>query len=211
MTAAVAPDGGSPALRRRGPGRPRDPVDTKGAIVAAARAEFARHGYDKTTIRGIARSAGVDPALVYHYFGSKQNVLVAVLDLPVNPAEVVSGLLEAGLDQIGERLVRLLLSIWDDPDGRTRFLAVIRTAMTNDAVADVMREFFAREVLAKIIKEIGAPDPELRASLAFSHVMGMAMARYVLRLEPLASASPDEIARLLGPTLERYLLPGPPA
>jgi|SRR5262245_44765341 len=207
MTAAAEPDG--TPTRRRGPGRPRDAVDTKGAILAAARTEFARHGYDKTTVRGIARSAGVDPALVYHYFGSKEDVLVAVLDLPVNPAEVVSGLLADGLDRIGERLVRFLLSIWDAPDGRTRFLAVIRTAVTNESVADVMREFFTREVLAKISKEIGAPDAELRASLAFSHVMGMAIARYVIKVEPLASAAPDAIATMLGPVVERYLLPDP--
>lgn len=205
MTAERAPDGG-PA-RRRGPGRPRDPVDTRGAILAAASAEFARHGYDKTTIRGVARSAGVDPALVYHYFGNKQGMLVAVLDLPLNPAEAVSGLLRDGLDGIGERLVRFLLSVWDSPEGRLRFLALIRTAVTNDAVADLMRDFFTREVLAQISKQIQAPDPDLRAGLAFSHVMGMAVARYVIRVEPLASASPEAIARLLGPIVERYLLP----
>ena len=208
MTAARASDG-APA-RRRGPGRPRDSVDTRGAILAAASAEFARHGYDKTTIRGIARSAGVDPALVYHYFDSKENVLVAVLDLPLNPAAAVADLVKGGLDGLGERLVRFLLSVWDSPDGRDRFQALIRTAVTNDTVAELMRGFFTREVLAKISKEIGAPDPDLRAALAFSHVMGMAMARYVLRVEPLASASPDAIARLLGATVERYLLPDPP-
>ncbi|MCI0689600.1 MAG: TetR family transcriptional regulator [Sporichthyaceae bacterium] len=209
MTADPSRRPSSPPNRRRGPGRPRGGSDTRGAILEAASTEFASHGYDKTTVRGIARAAGVDPALVYHYFGSKEQVLVAVLDLPLNPAEAVAGLLREGMDGIGERLVRFLLSVWDSPAGRTRFLALIRSALTNDAVADLMREFFTREVLSKISKAVQAPEPELRASLAFSHVMGMAVARYVLRVEPLASASADEIARLVGPIIERYLIPSP--
>lgn len=190
---------------RRGPGRPRDPVDTRGAILAAASAEFAKHGYDKTTVRGIARVAGVDPALVYHYFDGKEQVLVAVLDLPLNPAEVVADLVRDGLDGIGERLVRSLLAVGDSPEGGPRFQAVIRTAVTNEPVAALLRGFFTREVLGQISRQIPGPDSRLRASVAFSHVMGMAMARYVLRIEPLASAPPDAIARLVGPVIETYL------
>lgn len=196
--------------RRRGPGRPRhDEADegpgTQERIRLAARSEFAARGYDKTSVRGIAKAAGVDPALVHHYFGSKDDLFAAAIEVSMEPALVIPAILGAGPDGIGERLARFFLGVWENPATRAPLLAVIRSALTHEAAAAVLRRLVLRRLLERIAAELDVPDPTFRAELAASHMVGIAILRYVLQVEPLASADPEDIIRLVAPTLQRYL------
>jgi len=177
---------------------------TEAKILAAARASFAKVGYDGGTIRAIAAEAGVDPALVLHYFRSKEGVFRAAVAFPVDPAQFVPQLLAPGLDGLGERLVHFFLETWDSPAGRP-LLALIRSVVASEEAAALLREFIAHEVLGRLATAIEADQPRLRASLAASTLIGMAMLRYIIKLEPLASAKPEVIAVWLGPTVQRYL------
>jgi AcrR family transcriptional regulator len=189
--------------RRRG----RRPAgeDRRGDILAAARDEFARRGFDGTTLRGIARAAGVDPRLVHHYFDGKDDVFTAAFEIPVRPQDVVEPMVAAGPDGIGERLIRLFLSVWDNPPGRQRIVALLSASLTSEAGARMLREFLTHEVLGRIVARLGTDDPELRASLAASQMMGVVVARYVVAIEPLASLEPDDVVELVGPVLQAYL------
>ena len=172
-------------------------------ILAAARTSFARSGYDATTIRGIAAAAGVDPALVRHYFGSKEHLFVVALEFPVDPSEFVLRLLAPGIDGLGERIAAFFLEAWDTPSGRP-FLALLRSVASNDQAAEALRQFVTREVLGRVAATLVLDRPQLRAALAASHLIGLAMTRYVVRIEPIASASRSELARAVGPSIQRY-------
>jgi AcrR family transcriptional regulator len=186
-------------------GRRPGPTRTRGAILDAARNAFAARGYDAVSVRAVAREAGVDPALVHRFFGSKEQLFVAALELPVAPGALVAALLAGGVEGVGERLVRTLLTLWDSPGGFAPFLALVRGAVDNEAAATMLREFVTREVLGRIAS-VAAPDrPEMRASLAGSQVVGLAMARYIVRVPPLAGADREEIVAAVGPTVQRYL------
>ena len=173
-------------------------------ILAAAREQFAAAGWDATTIRGIATTAGVDPALVMHYFGSKEGIFRAALEFPIDPAEMVPQLLAPGLDGLGGRMVRFFIRVWDSPEGRP-LLGVIRSAVASEQAAQLLREFVSREVLGRLAEALEVDQPRLRASLAGSQLVGLAMLRYVVKLEPVASASGEQLAAWVGPTLQRYL------
>ncbi|MGW6306015.1 TetR/AcrR family transcriptional regulator [Streptomyces niveus] len=196
------------APRRRG--RPaRSDTDTgpgaRERILEAARTEFAERGYDKTSVRGIAKVAGVDPALVHHYFGTKEEVFGAAIEVSFEPALVIPTLLTGGTDGIGERLARYFIGVWENPVSRAPLLAIVRSALTNDAAAAMLRKFVLRRLLERIAVELDVPDPTLRAELAASHMIGIALLRYVIKAEPLASVETEEIVRLVAPTLQRYL------
>jgi AcrR family transcriptional regulator len=206
----VAPDEVPDAGKRRG----RRPAgeDRRGDILAAARDEFGARGFDATTIRGVARAAGVDPRLVHHYFDGKDALFVAAFELPARPQQLLETVLGPDADDIGPRLVRLFLTVWDSAEGRQRIVALLSAASASEAGARMLREFLAREVFARIVARLGSEDPELRAALAASQMMGLAVARYVVRLEPLASADPDLVVGLLGPAIQHYLTgPLPPS
>ncbi|MER5779213.1 TetR family transcriptional regulator [Streptomyces sp. NPDC002039] len=195
---------------RRGPGRPRqdeadDGPGTQERIRLAARSEFAARGYDKTSVRGIAKAAGVDPSLVHHYFGSKDDLFAAAIEVSMEPALVVPQIVGSGPDGIGERLARYFLGIWENPATRAPLLAVIRSALTHEAAAAVLRRLILRRVLERVAADLDVPDPTFRAELAASHMIGIAILRYVVQIEPLASADPEEIIVLVAPTLQRYL------
>jgi len=189
--------------RRRG----RRPAgeDTRAAIVAAARAEFAARGFDGTTLRGIARVAGVDPRLVHHYFEGKEDVFVAAFDFPARPQDLAAQVLGPGLDGIGERLVRFFFSVWDSPAGRQTILGLVRSAATSEQAASLLRDFVTRALLARVAAALPGDDPELRVTLAASQMIGVAFLRYVVRVEPLASADLEDLVPMLGATVERYL------
>lgn len=178
--------------------------ETREQIVAAARRQFGAHGYDGATMRGIAGDAGVDVALVSYYFGSKAGVFVAALSLPVNPADVIDGLLAGPREDLGVRLVRQLLAVWDNPATGSPLIGVLRSATSH---GEMLRDFLQTQILRRLATAIDAPDAELRAGAAATQVLGLVFARYVLRVEPLASAGHDELAELIGPTLQRYLVP----
>lgn len=208
--AAEPPQPPKPVRRRRGPGRPRqdeadDGPGTQERIRLAARSEFAARGYDKTSVRGIAKAAGVDPALVHHYFGSKDELFATAIELSMEPALVVPAVLGEGPDGIGERLARYFLGIWENPVTRAPLLAVIRSALTHEAAAKVLRGLVLRHVLERVAADLDVPEPTFRAELAASHMVGIAILRYVVQVEPLASADPEEIIALVAPTLQRYL------
>ena len=177
---------------------------TREKILAAARSHFGEVGYDGGTVRGIATASGVDPALVLHYFGSKEGVFRAAMDFPIDPAEFIPRLLAPGLDGLGERLTRFFVDTWDSPVGQP-LLGLIRSVVGSESAAALMREFISREVLARIAKALEVDQPQLRASLAASSLIGVAMLRYVVKVEPLASAPSDQVAAWIGPAVQRYL------
>jgi AcrR family transcriptional regulator len=203
MTASAEPANGGEGPRRRG----RRPAgeDRRGDILVAAREEFATKGFDGTTLRGIARAAGVDPRLVHHYFDGKDAVFTAAFEIPVRPQDVIEPVLAPGPEGIGERLVRLFLSVWDSPPGRQRIVALLSASLTSEAGARMLREFLASEVFGRIVARLDTDDAELRGSLAVSQMMGLVVARYMVGFEPLASLPAEDVVALIAPTLQAYL------
>jgi AcrR family transcriptional regulator len=175
-------------------------------VLAAAQAMFAERGFDGATIRGIATAAGVDPALVHHYFGSKDKLFLAAVDAPADPDELLPDVLTVHRDVLGAAVLRMVLRVWDGPS-RPAGLALIRSAVSNEWTAKLLREFLISKVLRRVVSTLGFDPDEraARASLVASQIIGLVMARYVLRLEPLASASPDAVVAAIGPTVQRYL------
>ncbi len=193
--------------RGRRPGQP----DTRETILAAARTVFGERGFDRATVRAIAAAAGVDPALVHHYFGAKDELFVAALRVPVNPARVLPRLLAGGLEGFGTRLVATFLSVWDGPAGPAA-VALLGSALSHEQSRRLFREFLTSQILRRALRELDRPESELRGSLIASQLMGLAMARYVVRVEPLASLPAARVVALIGPTIQRYLtadLPDP--
>jgi AcrR family transcriptional regulator len=184
--------------------RPGNP-DTRATILAAAAREFAAHGFDRVSMRGIAKAAGVDPALVHHYFGSKDDVLLATLDVPFDPRVVIPALTSGGGAGLGMRLAGQFVAIWDDTDHQQRLVAMLRASLTSDVAADLLRNALVRMIFTPVSEVIDAPDAQLRSQYVASQLVGLAMARYVLRFEPLASASAQEVVARIGPTLQRYI------
>ncbi|MEV4574934.1 TetR family transcriptional regulator [Nonomuraea jabiensis] len=187
---------------RKRPGRRPGSADTRGEILAAARKVFAEKGFDKATVRGIAREANVDPALVHHYFETKEGMFAAAMRLPFSPENIVKVLVEGPREEVGERLVRMLLQVTASPETREPMLALIRSAMTNEQAVTMVREFFTNALLFQVADRMQVPH--LRIEAAFAQMFGIVMARYVIRLEPLASAGHDELVEVLAPTIQRY-------
>ncbi len=175
-------------------------------IAHSAREAFGELGFDAATIRGIATRAGVDPALVHHYFGSKQRLFLTVMSLPFDAATLQAQLLGPGRDGVGERLVRFFLGLWDEQPGvRPILTGLVRSAMTEPDAAVLLREFLGRQGLFRLVAAIAPDQPDFRAVLVGSHLIGLAMARYIVGLEPLASADSEQVVAAIGPTIERYL------
>jgi AcrR family transcriptional regulator len=220
---------GAPGRSRR-PGRPRrsgrrgGDSGTREAILAAALARFGELGYDRTTIRGIAADAGVDAALVHHFYGTKDQLFVAAMRLPLNPRDLVEAALagdagpagQAGAagqagpagEGRGEHIIRTVLSAWDIAEMRAAFFGLLRSATTSPQAAAMLREFATDAILGRIAEvagRTGGGDAEYRAALVASQVLGLALTRYVLELGALSSASTDQLAAAIGPTLDRYL------
>jgi AcrR family transcriptional regulator len=185
----------------RRPGR----SGTRDAILVAARESFTASGYDQASIRDIARRAGVDPALVHHYFGTKQELFAEAVELPVDLVAVVEAFVRGDRDRIGERIVGLMLSVWDSRTDRSPLIALIRSAVTSENAARMLREFMVSVLFVRLAEALRAPDAPLRASLAASQMMGLLIARYVVRVEPLASASAAQLVAAIGPNIQRYL------
>jgi AcrR family transcriptional regulator len=190
--------------------RPGD-SGTRDAIRAAASRLFAEQGYDRTSMRAIAAEAGVDPKLVAHFFGSKQQLFVSVVELPFDPAVVVPAVFAGDREGIGERVARFIVGVLEDPDGRRRLTGLVRAAASEPEAARMVRELLGREVFARIVEALEVDDADVRASLVGSQVVGLAMARYIVGIEPLASLPPDAVVAAVAPNLQRYLVgPLPP-
>jgi AcrR family transcriptional regulator len=195
-------DAAQPATRA---GRRRGNPDTRATILAAAETEFAQKGFDRASVRGIAKVAGVDPALVYHYFGSKDDVLLASLDVPFDPREVIPALTLAGRAGLGHRIAAQFVSIWDVEANQTRLVAMVRASMSSTAAQDLLRSGLVAMILRPISDVIATPDAIVRSQYVASQLIGLVMTRYVLRLEPLASASANDVVARIAPTLQRYI------
>jgi AcrR family transcriptional regulator len=236
---------------RRAAGRRAGESGTREAILEAARSRFADHGYDGATIRSIAADAGVDPALVHHFFGNKERLFAAAMRLPIVPSEILAAALAAGSHDagagLGDTLIRTALGFWDDPDVRDTFLGLLRSALTSEPAAVMLREFVTEAILGPVARAAMAAGPgnvagkaggaseaggeaggeaagageaggvrpastdaadadaAYRAGMVASQVIGLAVTRYLLALGPVASASLDDLAATIGPTLQRYL------
>jgi AcrR family transcriptional regulator len=164
---------------------------------------FGDRGYDKASIRAIAGAAGVDPALVHHFFGTKEDLFAAAMEFPVDPDTILPLVLAGPREEIGERLARMVLTVWGDPELRPQFVGVIRSATTNEMGARLLREFITSKVFARVADALNVPRLNLNA--AASQIVGVVMLRYVLEVEPMASASEEELVALLAPTIQRYL------
>ena len=193
--------GGAARGRGRRPGGP----DTRGQILAAAREAFADKGFAATTIRGVAAGAGVDPALVHHYFGAKDDLFLAALQIPVDPRELVPPVLDDGLDGAGERLLRLFLSVWEQPAARLPLLALVRTGLGEESSQSLLRQGLLRLVLDPLRAALPEAEADRRVQLVASQMIGLVVTRYLLVLEPLASMPSEDVVAWVAPTLQRYL------
>lgn len=192
-------------MARRTGRRPGNP-DTRDAILTAAREAFAERGFDRASIRAIATSAGVDPALVHHYFGTKDQLFLEAMNVPIDPRELLPQVLAGGPGQVGERLVRTFLRVWDSPAGAAG-VALLRSGVSNEWSARLLRELLTTQILRRVLAglELDPAEAPLRVSLVASQVAGMAMMRYIIKLEPLASAPPETVVAAIAPTVQRYV------
>lgn len=207
MTDALRRGGGNGRKRgpSRGPGRRPGPTETREKILAAARDLFAEKGFDGTSLRAIARAADVDPALVHHFYGGKDGVFVEAMRFPVDPAVVLSRVASFPADRFGELMVRTFLEVWGDDERRRPMLAMLRSAMTNEQAATLLREFVTSALFARAGEATHAP--QIRIQAAAGQMIGLMILRYVVCVEPLASATDDELVELVAPTIQRYLTP----
>ena len=193
-------------------GRRAGESGTRDVILDAARSRFSEHGYAAATIRAIAADAGVDPALVHHFYGSKERLFAAAMRLPVAPGEVLAAALADGPAEpgvtLGEHLVRTALALWDSPEVNGAFIGLLRSALTSEQAAAMLREFIADAILSLFAGAAASTDPAeagYRAALAATQMLGLALTRYVLKFGPVASAEPAGLARAVGPAIDRYL------
>jgi AcrR family transcriptional regulator len=203
-----------PVRSRRGRGRPAGGGDTSALILDAARREFAAQGYDATSLRSIARAAGVDPALVHHYFTGKEAIFAAAMRLPFNPGEMLPVVLAdaVGPEEVAECMVRFVFSIWREADTRAPFLALLRSATGSQTGASMMRSFVQQALFARVAKHLPqAPDLALRINLAATHLVGVALLRYVVGVEPLASADEEDVIQRILPAIRDYFAGTGPA
>ncbi|MEV0224996.1 TetR family transcriptional regulator [Streptomyces sp. NPDC050704] len=195
----------SEATRRRTGRRPGD-SGSRQMILQAARKVFAQHGYGAATMRAIAREAGVDTALIHHYFATKSGLFATAIQDGYPAAEVIQRTVLPGpLDDLGARFIRGYLALWNNPDTRDPMLAVIRSAITNDEAAGIMAGFIADNVVRPVVRELDTTEPELRATLVGTQLVGLAVARYLLKVEPLASLDEETLIRICAPLIQRCL------
>ena len=197
---AAADEKNAPRRRGRRPGG----ADTRASLLDAPRVVFAERGFDGATVRVIADRAGVDPAMVNHWFGGKQSLFVAALNLPADPATILGEAVPGDPEHLAERILGRLLEVWDGTGG-AQFAALLQSIATHDVAAGLLREFIARVLVGKVLRVVAPDRPELRATLCGTQVFGLAFVRYVLKVEPLASADHATVVSAVAPNLQRYL------
>lgn len=197
----------SSAPPRRGRRKSADSGEgARAEIVAAARVEFAAKGYDSTSLRAVARRAGVDAALVHHYFADKADLFAATVDVPIRPDLIVAEILRGPRDAIGATIIRTILDRLDNKPIGDAVLGVVRTALGHEFAARILRQFMVREVLGRVAAALDLEDGELRATLAGSQIIGLIIARYGIKFAPLAEASADEVVARVGTVVQWYLV-----
>lgn len=189
----------SPSPRGRRPGSP----DTRATVLAAARDSFAAAGFAGTTVRGVAAAAGVDAALVHHYFGTKHELFLAAVELPVDPRTRLAPVVAGGPDGAGTRLLRAFLGAWDDPELQPGLVAAARTVVAPGGDR-LLRNAFIPAILAPTLGQLMPDRQDDRLALVVSQVLGLVLARYVMKIEPLASLPAEQVVTEMGPTLQRY-------
>ncbi|BCM68591.1 MULTISPECIES: TetR/AcrR family transcriptional regulator [Streptomyces] len=195
-----------PPARRRGRPPRTESAGTRDRILTAAREEFSARGYEKTSVRGIAKAAGVDSALVHHYFGTKEQVFEAAVEVAFAPAmNAPNAVADGPVEGVGERLTRFVLGVWDNPATRAPLVAILRSAVTNETAAAVFRRLVATQLMRRVAAQLHLPDAELRAELAAAQIVGTALMRYVIKLEPLASADLEQIIARVAPVVQGHL------
>jgi AcrR family transcriptional regulator len=187
--------------RRPGPAG----TGTRDAILAAAKRLFAERGFEGASMRAIAAEAGVDAALITHFFGSKANLLGAAIDWPFDPERELPRILQAGADRAGEGLVALFVRTWDRERSRHPVIVLLRAATSEPTAADLLANFMRTRLFGPLLAELGSDQPDLRANLLAAQLGGLGLARYILRFEPLASAKPRDVIRWIAPTIQHYL------
>nr|WP_233160157.1 TetR family transcriptional regulator [Pseudonocardia sp. MH-G8] len=197
---AAADENTAPRRRGRRPGG----ADTRTSLLDAARVVFAERGYDGATVRVIAERAGVDPAMVNHWFGGKEGLFVSALNLPADPAAILGEALAGDPEHLAERILCQLLYVWDSTGG-AQFAALLQSIASHDVAAGLLREFIGRVLVNSVVRGVAPDRPELRASLCGTQMFGLAFVRYVLKVEPLASADHATIVSAVAPNLQRYL------
>ena len=185
-------------------GRRPGGVDTRGSILSAARSEFGNKGYHQATIRSIAAEAGVDPALVHHYFGTKEDLFAASIDLPLRPTELADTVFGEGMESAGRRITTVFFTVWEDPETRSPLLAMLRGAFGTEQGAEILRDFFGTAMLSRVAPRIGGDDAELRVSLALSHLIGVAVLRYVIGFPSLRDVPVDQLIDAISPRVQSY-------
>src|SRR3954469_6957876 len=196
----MSPTSGTPQRRGRRPGAP----DTRATILEAARASFAGRGFAGTTVRGVAAAAGVDAALVHHYFGTKDALFLAAMELPVDPRRVIAPAVAGGIDGAGERLLHAFLSLWDDPEISPVLVGIVRSALQPGGERLLTQGFFPGGLMPAGAG-LGIDRPELRMPLVISQVAGLILARYVIGLEPIASMPADTVVATYAPVIQHSL------
>ena len=190
------------AARGRRSGNP----ETREEVLQAARAVFGEHGYAAATIRSIASKAGVDPALVHHYFGTKNDLFAASISLPFTPVAAIGTALEGDRSGAGRRLAELFFAAWEADKPRAALLALLRAALEgNEQAAQSLREFVVDGLRDRLAAIVDADDAELRAAAVAGHLLGCAVMRYAVRVEPLASAEVSDVIDLVAPRLQSYI------
>lgn len=188
-------------VRGRRPGG----ADTRKVVLDAARRRFAEVGYAGASLRSIAAEAAVDPSLVVHYFGSKEGLFRAVIEWPFDPAVFLDQLTAAGPDGLGRRLTAGFLGMWESADTGPRLQAVFRAAVTDEAVTALIREFLTEVLAERLIMVIGRERAEQRVELALGTLLGIAVVRHILRVEPLAGLPLDELVDQIAPAVQQQL------
>ena len=187
------------------PGRPPGTSDTRDRILASARERFAHNGIDRTSIRAIAAAAGVDSALVHHYFGTKQQLFAAAINLPIDPMTVLGPIREVPVEELGLVLPSLLLPLWDSEMGAA-LVATLRSMLAGSDV-NLVRSFLQEVITAEVAPRVDNPpgSGRIRVQFVASQLVGVVMARYIIKLEPFASLPPEQIAKTIAPNLQHYL------
>jgi AcrR family transcriptional regulator len=189
-------------------GRPRGRPDTRAAIVRAARDRFLADGYARTSVRAVARDAGVDHALVNYYFGSKQGLFGDVMALTLTPTLVLDAVVARGGPGVPEAVLTSLLTVWDDPVHRIPLLTMMSEATTNPQVREAVCGYLERDVFGRVAEMIGGRESrDLSAGVA-TILSGVVFARYLLGIEPLASMTPSQVVRVIAPALRATLQVG---
>lgn len=199
------------SAERKRPGRPPGNSDTRERILQSARELFARNGFDKTSIRAIAADAGVDGALVHHYYGTKQQLFAAAIAIPIDPMQVIGPLRDTPVDQIGQVLPSILLPLWDSELGKG-FIATLRSLLAGADVG-LIRSFLQEVISVEIGSRVDNPPGSgaIRVQFVASQLVGVVMVRYILELQPFAGLAPEVIADTIAPNLQRYLTGDLPA